>query len=136
LFCGDSVQGDGRVSTPQYLDPDVYLTSLARIARLRPDALFTCHLGAFRGAAIPQLLQASRDFVRRVDVLLREALRAAGDGLTLRELNTSVARALDLWDEANDTDFAFTVHGHLSRAVARGWARQSGPERPLRFLGA
>jgi glyoxylase-like metal-dependent hydrolase (beta-lactamase superfamily II) len=135
LFSGDAVQGDGRLSPPQYLDPAVYLASLRRISRLRPSILVTCHYGLFRGAAIQRLLKASRGLVTRIDSEVRRSLRGRHGGLTLRELTYQVSRALGLWEEANDMDFAFTVNGHLARAVQRGLATEAGPERPLTYLG-
>lgn len=140
LFAGDAVQGQGvpnggQVTPPFYLDPDVYLGTLQKVSRLKPNLLVTCHWGSFQGGEIKKFLDFSRRFVERVDQAVRQALvQDDSSGLTIRDLTFRVSRSIGLWEENNDINFTATVHGHLQRALRQGWARQAGRECPYRFV--
>jgi glyoxylase-like metal-dependent hydrolase (beta-lactamase superfamily II) len=138
LFCGDTIQAETlppgeQKLTPQYLDPEIYLGTLARLVPLRPRLLLTCHLGAFRGAEIKALLGANRLFVRGVEQELRTILQSAPGGLTLQELTYRLSRAVGRWEEADDINFALTVNGHVQHGLRQGWIGQAGEGRPLRY---
>ena len=140
LFCGDAVQAEappeGRPRLPpQYLDPEIYLATMSRIARLRPRLLVTCHLGAFSGLEIKALLDANRRFVQAVDMALRALLPPGGGNLTVWQLTQGVARAVGRWHADSDLDFAFAVNGHVQQAVRQGWARAESAQWPLRYVG-
>ena len=116
---GDALNGfsqldrDGAwTAPPPYTDRELYLTSIQTIQMLAPRILLTGHYPVMRDEAISAFVNASRDFVMRVDAMLARLLLGADKSVTLKEL---IELANPLLGPFNfPPDLAFALEAHLS----------------------
>jgi glyoxylase-like metal-dependent hydrolase (beta-lactamase superfamily II) len=127
LFSGDCLQGsvylglDGSPKLcPTYTHVDDYLATASLIEALAPNELHGCHWPAQRGSDVFAFIGESRDYVRRVDELVRGSLQ---EPLTLDALIGAVNRQLENpWPEELAPELVYSLHGHAEWLVAHGLA--------------
>jgi glyoxylase-like metal-dependent hydrolase (beta-lactamase superfamily II) len=127
LFSGDCLQGSvylGLDGTPKlcptYTDVDPYLATASLIESLAPDELHGSHWPAQRGADVFSFIGESRDYVRAIDVLVRNSL---SDPLTLAALIGAVNRQLEHpWPDELAPELVYSLAGHADWLVAHGLA--------------
>ena len=130
LFSGDCLQGsvylglDGSPKLcPTYTHVDDYLATANQVEALAPRELHGCHWPAARGDEVAAFIAETRDYVARVDRLVRECL---AEPLTLEALITGVNERLDApWSAAVAPELVYSVHGHAEQLVALGAATSS-----------
>jgi glyoxylase-like metal-dependent hydrolase (beta-lactamase superfamily II) len=123
LFSGDCVQGsvylglDGTAKLcPTYTHVDAYLETVDLVESLAPQDLHGCHWPAWRGPEVNAFLAETRDYVARVDGLVRGSL---AEPLTLEQLIWRVNAQLDPpWPDDVAPELVYSVHGHAERLVA------------------
>ncbi|MEO7912433.1 MAG: MBL fold metallo-hydrolase [Roseiflexaceae bacterium] len=86
LWCGVPDRAGQLPSPPPYDDVDSYLATLRRLRELNPEWLLTAHYPIIRAAEVDAFFAESLVFVERVDALILDALRAAGQPLMLSDL--------------------------------------------------
>jgi glyoxylase-like metal-dependent hydrolase (beta-lactamase superfamily II) len=132
LFGGDCVQGSvylGLDGTPKlcptYTHVEEYLATAAVIESLAPREMHECHWPAARdGSEVAAFLAETRDYVARVDRLVRSSL-AVGP-LTLAALIAGVNSQLDdPWPDGLAQELVYSVHGHAERLVSSGVASRA-----------
>ncbi len=134
---GDAAMGRGipyldgsLMFAPQYHDPEWYVATLGRLARLDPDLLLGTHFPPLRGSAVASFIADSAEAVRRIDAAVREALPAGGC-TTLADLCAEVHRRYGDLPVGTEHELATTIAGTLAAMVARGEAVlvSAGPPR-------
>lgn len=134
ITIGDAVLGES-VNTsagapafpPTYRYVDEYLATIDTVMGLGRGTLLTAHYPTFSGPAATDFLQASRDFVVRLDSLVVAALDDALDGLTLEEMLELLNPITGTWPESGTAGaLAFPVVGHLERLRAADRVHQRG----------
>lgn len=112
---------------PTYRYVDDYLSTVERIEALAPRLLLTAHYPTFADGEATAFLQRSREFVDRLDTLVRVELDRAPAGLTLAELLEVLGPVAGDWPaEGTAGALAFPVVGHLERLVALGRVARTG----------
>lgn len=129
LYGGDAMHGagyrglDGQMKLcPTYEDVDAYLGSVARIEAMPLDLYAGCHWPVKRGGEVAAFCRESRDFVETAERLLFEL---DGWPLSLREICGQLSPKLGSWPADTSQELVYAMHGHVSRAVARGRLRAS-----------
>jgi glyoxylase-like metal-dependent hydrolase (beta-lactamase superfamily II) len=130
LFSGDCLQGSvylGLDGTPRlcptYTHVDEYLATSAQIESLAPRELHGCHWPAQLGDDVAGFVGETRDYVERIDRVVRDAVLA--EPLTLRALIARVNEQLDRpWQDELASELVYSVHGHAERFVAHGPAER------------
>lgn len=130
LFGGDCLQGSvylGLDGTPKlcptYTHVEEYLATAALVQSLEPRELHGCHWPVQRGAEVPAFIGETRDYVQRVDELVRASL---AERLTLRALIARVNEQLESpWPDEGAQELVYSVHGHAERLVALGLATRT-----------
>jgi len=125
LFSGDCIQGavylglDGEPKLcPTYTHVNDYLATATLIASLAPRELHGCHWPAARGPEVAAFIAETRDYVERVEHLVRACL---AEPLTLEELIACVNQQLSPpWSDEVAPELVYSVHGHVDRLVAVG----------------
>jgi glyoxylase-like metal-dependent hydrolase (beta-lactamase superfamily II) len=127
LFSGDCLQGSvylGLDGTPKlcptYTHVDDYLATAALVESLAPRELHGCHWPAARGDEVAAFIAETREYVERVESLVRSCL---AEPLTLEALIGCVNRELDApWPPDIAPELVYSIHGHVERLVAVGAA--------------
>jgi glyoxylase-like metal-dependent hydrolase (beta-lactamase superfamily II) len=127
LFSGDCLQGSvylGLDGTPKlcptYTHIDQYLATAALVESLAPNELHGCHWPPQRGPDVFSFIDETRDYVRRTDRAVRDALEQPR---TLAGLIEQVNLQLDHpWPVDLAGELVYSVHGHAEWLVARGLA--------------
>jgi glyoxylase-like metal-dependent hydrolase (beta-lactamase superfamily II) len=127
LFSGDCLQGsvylglDGAPKLcPTYTHVDDYLATAALVESLAPRELHGCHWPAAREDEVPAFIAETRDYVERVEGLVRGCLV---EPLTLEALIANVNRQLEQpWPDEIAPELVYSLHGHVERLVAGGAA--------------
>jgi glyoxylase-like metal-dependent hydrolase (beta-lactamase superfamily II) len=128
LFSGDCLQGsvylglDGaRKLCPTYTHVEDYLATASLVESLAPRELHGCHWPAARGDEVGAFIAETRDYVERVDGLVRACL---AEPQTLEGLIACVNQRLEApWPEEVAPELVYSLHGHAERLVAVGDAR-------------
>jgi glyoxylase-like metal-dependent hydrolase (beta-lactamase superfamily II) len=122
---GDAVNGATQLdrhgvwtAPPPYTDRDLYLLSIQTIEALEPEILLTGHYPIMRGAEVAAFLEASRDFVLRVDATIDRLLRAARGSMTLARLIEQANPVLGPF--GFPPDLAFALAAHMERLARHG----------------
>jgi glyoxylase-like metal-dependent hydrolase (beta-lactamase superfamily II) len=111
--------------TYRYVDP--YLRTIASLERLGRDLLLTAHYPVLQGGDAAGFLQASREFVERLDSLIVAELTDARHPLTLADLLDRLNPIAGVWPtEGTAGALAFPVVGHLERLRDRGRLASAG----------
>jgi glyoxylase-like metal-dependent hydrolase (beta-lactamase superfamily II) len=123
LFSSDAVHwkacpaADGSPALcPTYEDVDDYLRTIDTIESLEPAEMHSGHWPMRSGREVLTFLRESREFVEKVDSVLRERLQAPA---TLAELCEEVQGQAGPWDSEPGM-LRFAVAGHLRRLVGSG----------------
>lgn len=112
---------------PTYRHVDDYLQTIETLDALTPRLLLTAHYPTFADGEASAFLERSRDFVERLDTLLRVELDRAPEGLTLAELLDRVGPHAGDWPtEGTAGALAFPVVGHLERLARLGRLERRG----------
>jgi glyoxylase-like metal-dependent hydrolase (beta-lactamase superfamily II) len=119
----------GLMYPPMYAPPAVYLETVARLEALRPSLILSGHEPPLEGDDAARFLAESRDAVRRLSALVREALVGSR---TLAELCDEVNERYGDLPVDGAANMAMTVDGTLAELAERGEvAVEAGP--PRRF---
>jgi glyoxylase-like metal-dependent hydrolase (beta-lactamase superfamily II) len=119
----------GLMYPPMYAPPTVYLETVARLEALRPSLILSGHEPPLEGDGAARFLAESRDAVRRLSALVREALVGSR---TLAELCDEVNERYGDLPVDGAANMAMTVDGTLAELAERGEvAVEAGP--PRRF---
>jgi glyoxylase-like metal-dependent hydrolase (beta-lactamase superfamily II) len=127
LFSGDCLQGSvylGLDGTPKlcptYTHVDAYLGTADLVEALAPRELHGCHWPAWRGPEVDAFIAETRDYVARLDGLVRASLT---EPATLDHLICRVNEQLDPpWPDDIAPELVYSIHGHADRLVATGAA--------------
>jgi glyoxylase-like metal-dependent hydrolase (beta-lactamase superfamily II) len=127
LFSGDCLQGSvylGLDGTPKlcptYTHVDDYLATATLVESLAPRELHGCHWPAARGHEVGAFIAETRDYVERVDGLVRACL---SEPRTLEALIGCVNQQLEPpWSDDVAPELVYSIHGHVERLVERGAA--------------
>jgi glyoxylase-like metal-dependent hydrolase (beta-lactamase superfamily II) len=134
LFSGDCLQGSvylGLDGTPKlcptYTHVDEYLATAALVESLAPSELHGCHWPPQRGREVFAFIAQTRDYVWRVDELVRASLQ---EPLTLSELISTVNEQFETpWPAELAGELVYSLHGHAEWLVALGIAsRERGDD--------
>jgi glyoxylase-like metal-dependent hydrolase (beta-lactamase superfamily II) len=137
LFSSDAIHwracpaADGSPALcPTYEEVDDYLATIDTIESLAPAEMHSGHWPMRSGREVLTFLRESREFVEKVDLVLRERLR---EPATLAQLCEEVQAQAGPWDSEPGM-LRFAVAGHLRRLVATGSAAPIDVTSfPLRF---
>lgn len=127
LFSGDCLQGSvylGLDGTPKlcptYTHVDAYLATAALVESVAPAELHGCHWPPQRGREVFAFIAQTRDYVRRVDELVRASLL---EPLSLSELIVRVNAQLEMpWPDDLAGELVYSLHGHAEWLASLGIA--------------
>ncbi len=127
LVQGETVAGvaqydvEGRLLTaPYYIDPEVYLRTIATVARVGFEVLVPAHEPPMGREEAARYLEASLDFVLRLDAEVRSRIQRSDRPLTALELWRGMDR---LWGQyPADLTMYGLVESHLKVLVRDGAA--------------
>lgn len=127
VLTGDAAHGavyldtEGRPALcPTYVHVDTYLGTLRCLHGLGAETLLGCHWPVKRGAEVDAFLDESAQFVALAEDVLRAALAAQPEGVTLRELIAAAGPRLGAWPRAVDGELVYALAGHMERMEALG----------------
>jgi hypothetical protein len=104
-----------------------YLATAALVQSCMPRELHGCHWPVRRGAEVSAFIGETRDYVQRVDELVRASL---AQPLTLQALIAQINEQLDPpWPDEGAQELVYSIHGHAERLVELGLAsRERGDD--------
>jgi len=112
---------DGRASLPPtYRYVDTYLSTINALMKAPIDTLLTGHYPVFRGPEVADFLEASREFVNRLESQLIRELSSAKGARTARQLIENLSPRLGSWTAESGIYLDFPVVGHLERMERLG----------------
>lgn len=136
---GDAIHGgigrdtSGNLTFPAYIELESYLKSIEAVRALAPETLAGCHWDLMRGAEVNEFLEASLDYVRRLDEILVSELEQMPDGATLDQLIQSGGFKLSDGHPVSDLEFAYTFAANMDYLVTHGTVRQNTAVTPVRY---
>ena len=120
---------------PAYYDVASYRGAVARLQALGLERLVGAHYPVLEGDEAAQFLLESAQFCDRLEAAVGDALAAAPEPLTIREVVAASAPAVRAWPEKADLSLCAPVLGHLDDLGARGQAERI-PGSPARWTAA
>ncbi|HEX4168089.1 MAG TPA: MBL fold metallo-hydrolase [Bryobacteraceae bacterium] len=140
MLSGDAVQGsvyldvDGKPALcPTYTRVDTYLATVRYFESLPIDKLLTCHWPVMTGSEVSEFLAETRRFVELAQELIVKELRAAPEGMTLRELITATGPKLGSWPREIDAELMYALAGNVEHLTASGAVVEVEGQRPKRY---
>lgn len=124
LFNAETVGGsaqrdlDGNiVGAPYYYDPEVYMDSMIKVAKLDFQALVPSHIPPMNRREAIAFMRESVDFALDLETELLRRLQAAQGPVT----STELLRQMDGWRGIKgDIALYMVLHAHLERMLRRG----------------
>jgi glyoxylase-like metal-dependent hydrolase (beta-lactamase superfamily II) len=112
---------DGRPAfPPTYRYVETYIGTIERLQAMSIDTLLTSHYPVKRGSEVAEFLGESRSYVDRIDAALIEALKAAKNGQTLKELIAGLKSTVGKWPDGAEAFLNVPLMGHLERLAHYG----------------
>jgi len=143
LIAGDAMHGKvyddmkGQPALcPTYLHVQAYLKTITIIETLQPETYIGCHWPVIKTPeAIIDFCSESRDFVKRAEQLILEAIHnAKTQGIGLTELCRALGPELGDWPRPVDHELCYAFNGHLEDLSERGCIRPVEGTSPLRYI--
>lgn len=103
---------------PTYRYPSSYESTIRRLMAVGADRVLTSHYPAYEGEAGQAFLALGLGYIDRVECTLRDAIRNAKNGITMRGLIDQTSAALGTWPDGTYLCWPFT--GHLERMLEHG----------------
>jgi glyoxylase-like metal-dependent hydrolase (beta-lactamase superfamily II) len=125
---------DGRAAfAVTYMYIDEYLGTIDLLAAMKLQKVFSCHWAdCLSPEAVQAWLAESRDYCMRAQRVIGEIIKAAPNGLTLKEVMAAAKPQLGDWPAERDGDTRSMAAGHVAKLVAEGLVAES-TETPVRF---
>ncbi len=136
----DAVQGtanryiDGRAAfAATYMYIDEYLGTIDMLAAMKLQKIYNCH---WTDCPSPEMVQAwlaeSHDYCLRAQQVIGETIKAAPNGITLKEIMAATKSQLGDWPAERDGDARSMAGGHVAKLVAEGLVSTS-VQTPVQF---
>ncbi len=130
-FTSDAVQTDGYPTIdgemafgPTYFTVDAYLATIHFLEKQPIEHMFTGHWPAAHGPEVRAFLERTREFVERVDELIKGYLKSHRTA-TLKQIEHDLSPKLGTWPKETDDFLQFALYGHMQRLGENGVVRAS-----------